>query len=705
MLAILALAIFGTIFLLSARFYKKPGLTRLVRITLQGTKRISSTTASIAAVFVLVQLMLCWAADIHWANQGLLFVERTLSFVRFVLKVTTSSPYFLLATGILLMFLNSFQLFYLLPRIARKLLRRRESLMRWNLLLTIATSLTFFGTGTKNGLANIEASLVEDRTKVERGLRDLEKSGHQVAELAIVEVFSEIMKERKIQQKIAEITNYDEIVAPYPFIKWPHARESSDIPFDSTNTMKSAVHQVSKTIAAQASLIKSVSEIENRRPHSRQLPVRNVTNIRATATLDRIQRVQAELEDFIHKNRFTEDPPTSTADAINQTVRLSISAGYDYVAKEVLPPSFGSSALSNIFGLFLSETVAVPLKEMLHIAADHLLTRKYVDSLPFTDAYAEAKQLVKPTAQRLYNRSFQLGFRRVIDEMRNERQALENLVSEKSDELSFASRSARNLQIHKLIGELSDYGSVIPRNSTAKSSLNAFIRELSQRLHSVSAAEAIKQIKWVESQVKPSPQVAGTLKRVDVLTEIESRLKLGRRFKDSIDNLVSQILGNVEHEGKWGDVRSQLEEKLTENKKDRKDSTVKQILNQLKYGLQIRMAKEILNQWHVERRRIALAVAFDQSGQSSLTPSSFESAFAEYLRRSPKMTALWGYAVIAFLNDGDFTDFEGNIVNPPTPRHGYLRYVRETGIGKTTQARTWLQNQGVNTAFDMLCSK
>ena len=115
------------------------------------------------------------------------------------------------------------------------------------------------------------------------------------------------------------------------------------------------------------------------------------------------------------------------------------------------------------------------------------------------------------------------------------------------------------------------------------------------------------------------------------------------------------------------------------------------------------LARETLNKWRKERRKLALKVAFRPSGSQSLTVDSFENEFANYISKDPDMTALWGFAVITYLNESEFD--EDGVKGPLKPAHGYLRYVKATGIGDQGIAWQWATGDRVNHSVDQICPK
>lgn len=263
MLALVGCIISGGIYFLLARTDKKTNLNLLVGIV-DGTRRIAGIIATVATVFVLIELVMWWASDLDWANQGLLTIEKTLSQVHFALNLTVTSPYLLLV--IVAMFLLSICLpsICVLSGIASRLPTVTKWLSNVNIVLSIVTSVTFFGTGTRDGLAKLEASLIENREKVERGLEDVEELGRQIAARAVDDAISEIIAEYEIQQQIAELVNYDDIIAEYPYITWDDVwKLTSDEPL--SNDSKLSLLQIAEAKSAQASatsFIQSISAFE-----------------------------------------------------------------------------------------------------------------------------------------------------------------------------------------------------------------------------------------------------------------------------------------------------------------------------------------------------------------------------------------------------------------------------------------------------------
>ncbi len=274
MLASVGCVIFGGIYFLLARTYKKTDLEQRERSPVDGTRQIVGTIATVAAVFVLIEFVMYWASDLDWANQGLLIIERTLSQVRFALDLTVKSTDFFWEVVAVLLVSICLPFICVLFGIDRRLVTGIKWLKKTNVVLVIVTSLTFFGTGTRDGLAKIEASLVENGKKVERGLEDVEDLGRQIAEQAVEDAISEVIKEHNIQEKIAELINYDDIIDDYPYITWPQAWKLIDETL--SNDSKLSGWRVAEAKSAQASatsFVQSISEFEAARPSNRTVPV------------------------------------------------------------------------------------------------------------------------------------------------------------------------------------------------------------------------------------------------------------------------------------------------------------------------------------------------------------------------------------------------------------------------------------------------
>ena len=377
MLASVGYVILSGIYFLLARMYKKTDGAPLVRSAVAGTRRTVGTIATVAAVFVLVESVMVWASGLDWSYQWLLTIEQTLSQIRSSLDSTVKSPYFFLAIGAVLVVLISLPSICVLSGIARRFLTGAEWLTRVHFVLVIVTSLTFFGTGTRDGLAKMEASLVENRKKVERGLEDVEnwaqKTAPQIVEHALSEIFAEI------QREIAELIN----------------------------NLKLSGGQVAKAKSTQASVtsfIQPVSEFEAAPPPNRTVSVEKLKTLRPDATLGQVQQVQAELKRSVAPKPNPMSP--DRANEIDRALRLSVSQGYDQVAALLLHFPGGESALYDILKLFIGETFERQLKEMLHVAATQLLKGVFVDGCTPAEAYNRAKQEVKRDVRlrSVYNR-------------------------------------------------------------------------------------------------------------------------------------------------------------------------------------------------------------------------------------------------------------------------------------------------------------
>ncbi len=377
------------------------------------------------------------------------------------------------------------------------------------------------------------------------------------------------------------------------------------------------------------------------------------------------------------------------ATKIDRAVRLSVSLVFDQFAALLLSFIGGESAVCDIPKLFAGETLGHLLKEARRVATTQFIKHVFVDGLTPAVAYSRVKRNMKRIARRLFDRILSSRFDSIIDRLGETKRSLVNLVNEKSNALSDASKKAQAARIRELSVKLEEYGKEISRNTIAKSGLRAFRSEFSKHLDSVSGTDAVERLRWFESQVESLPQEASTLKRIEQLIKIESELHEPHHFKNSIERLIDQIMA-VEHKRKWGGVRQELEEAVDKGK-----------LNVS--GEKKERAKATLKGWREERGKIALKVAFGPEGSRSLTLDVFEKAFGSYVRKNSDMTALWGFAVIGCLDLSDFAADGIFRARDLKPAHGYLRYVKATGLTDLPDAMIWVGSRSVNHSIAQIC--
>ena len=500
MLALVGCVIFGGIYFLLARTYKKTDLARRERSPVDGTRQIVGTIAIVAAVFVLIEFVMYWASDLDWANQGLLTIERTLSQVRFALSLTFTSPSFWLVTVAVFFVSMCLPSICVLSGIARRLPTvATKWLGRANAVLAIVTSLTFFGTGTRDGLAKIEAGLVENHKKVERGLENVEDLGRQIAEQAVEDAISEIIKEH-IQQEIDKLINYDDIIAEYPYITWSHVWELTfDEPLN--NDSKLFVRQVAKAKSARApdtSFIQFfISEFEATPPTNRTVPVEKLTIRRSAATLNWVQHMQAELERFVAPEPSPMSPTKN--DNVLRTGFLLLVNFFDALLSLF---TGGESVLYNILGLFWNEI----LKWFATLFFDHV----FVDGRTPTEAYSRVIREVKRIVRPLYEQKLKPRINSIIPRLhKEERRWLENLVREKSNALSALNDA------NKAIENCKEYLTVPSRNTSTESEVKDLLEKSIKKLFPNTSSELkLKDFKELSPKISLELELEALLEKL-----------------------------------------------------------------------------------------------------------------------------------------------------------------------------------------------
>ena len=530
MLAIVGCVISGGIYFLLTRTDKKTNLDLLVGIV-DGTRRIAGIIATVAAFFVLVELVMWWASDLDWANQGLLTIEGNLSQVHSALNLTVTSPYLLLV--VVVMFLLSICLpsICVLSGIASRLPTVTKWLSNVNIVLSIVTSVTFFGTGTRDGLAKLEASLIENREKVERGLEDVEELGRQIAAQAVEDAISEIIAEYEIQQQIAELVNYDDIIAGYPYITWDDVwKSTSDEP--PSNDSKLSLLQIAEAKSAQASatsFIQSISAFETTPPPKRTVPVEKLKTFIPDATLEQVQQMQAKLEHFV-----TPKPSPMSSDLateIDNGLRLILSRAYDVVAP--LLPFLGSeSAVYDFFKLVVGELFERWLKEKLHSAATQFLKQVFVDGLTPAEAYSQVKQKMKQSARLFCEQEIIPRFNSIIDHLREVKRSLVNLVNEKSKVLSDASKKALADQVQKMEMKLEESDKESSPNPDTKSECEALLeKSIGELFPNTSSALKLKDFKEFSPNTSPKLELVALLEKFSKKSPSQTLPEFGQ-FRD-----------------------------------------------------------------------------------------------------------------------------------------------------------------------------
>ena len=531
MLALVGCVIFSGIYFILVRAETKTNLDLLVGI-LDGTRRIVGTIATVTAVFVLIELVMWWASDLDWANQGLLTIERTLSQVRFALSLKVTSSYFLL--GIVVVFFLSiyFPFICVLSGIARRLPAVTKGLIRANNVLVLVTSLTFFGTGTFDGLAKLEAILIENRRKVERGLENAEDLGRQIAAQAVEDAISEIIAEDEIQQEIAELINYTAIIAEYPYITWSQMwKLTFDEPL--SNDSKLSMWQVAKAKSAQASVnsfIQSISEFEATPTSNRTVPLEKLKTLMPDATLDQVQHVQTELERFVAPESSPKLPDPATK--IDEAFRLSFSLIFDQAVHLLLSSTGGESALYDIFNLFRGETIDSPLKKQMNAATTQYIEDVFAEDITPAEAYSRVKQEVKSNVQSLYEQKFKPRINSIIARLREERTTIENLVYEKSNALSHASKKALADQVQKMEMKLEEYDKESSPNPDTKSECEALLeKSIGELFPNTSSALKLKDFKEFSPNTSPKLELVALLEKFSKKSPSQTLPEFGQ-FRD-----------------------------------------------------------------------------------------------------------------------------------------------------------------------------
>ena len=195
MLVILGLLFFSIVYLLVTWFENKSTNSSLFLVATAGTKKLAGTAAIVAFVFFIIQLGIFQLRSTDWTNYGLLTIENELLRVRRCLSYFAGADNVLLYSGILLIILIAMPSICFISSSVRRFLTATKWITRVNFILVMATSLTFFGTGSALGLANLQAKLVADKEAVIRGLDEMVKKKEEVVNSIVHDAISEATKD------------------------------------------------------------------------------------------------------------------------------------------------------------------------------------------------------------------------------------------------------------------------------------------------------------------------------------------------------------------------------------------------------------------------------------------------------------------------------------------------------------------------------
>ena len=764
MTVLIALIICTALYLFARNRTKHLGNASSIEIYATSALRtVSAISAFVGVFFLVIQEVMRAVTHLDWTNVGLLTVERALVAVRLGIDITLSSPYMLVLSGVLLVLIIAFHLLGIFSNSIRTVLHAVGWFARVNIALIILTSFTFFGTGSLSGLPNLEARLVDDRTKIERGLTELAAFASDAATVALQDAGSAVLHDQGVHQLLSEATDYEEIADKYPFIVLKSYIQDRELFSGRDESTRTSAPPEKRPDSTRREVVRFVSRAISRPNVSVIVNDLRSGFVQGTALTDvidvdraRVSQQDITLDQLERATSSLRQPRASTSDqslhkaeydAFAKALDLSINLASGQLKAQVPRVPTVDDPLVGVLLVLLDETISEGLNKIRREIAKAIFDSVVLRGEQAHTSFQAGKKLATDRFLELFRSTINPRLDVALDGLRNQRNALMRFAAENDRILRDASLSFRRTRVEPIIAELYIFAGDIARNHITAVGLSGLQGALERSLLSLSAREGAELLEQVGARVRTLRErelVADASIRVEQLINFEREFGLGTHFNSSIAEIVSATMA-VEYRGKWGRVRSKLEDAV--------DSGRLNVSRKKK-----RRAAQALLGWREERRRLALQYAFSQTGAGSLSMDMFENAFARYLKRTPEMTALWGFGVIDVLDTGEFSEYverdatefarnqlqkhpdatarqfaeaykmeysEWKAMYPifpdgllareilkgyarsvgPKPADGYLHYMKKTHMQADKDAWNWVISKLVNDAIDRICPK
>ena len=485
MLVFAGFLFFSVIYCAAARYERRYIDSTLARVAIAGVKRVAGTAAVIGAVFAVVQIVMWVLREQSWAHTSLLNIENALIQVRRIVNLLEGPSFLLVTTGILLILLLAMPTIGLFSNTPRRILTATNWLARVSLVLTIVTSLTFYGTGSKEGIARLEAKLVEERDATTRGLTELEETAEEAALTTIVEAMVASLEETGIIQQIVESIVFDDLTKPYPFLDCL----ANNVPNDSRDVVSceclewdrldSGVAQVARNVGRQVALritnasVRQFTRVESELENIRTQPMgrfgnesRRSVNISAswsdtTVTRAAVERSTENLRN-LSENIWARVSHQSTTDeaasTIRNVIRHGVSISYDGAVEAAMSSvrAVGEeTAVYNFVELFVDESLHEPIRKIVRSTTEHIMDRIFVeewtgDSLTDELVHSMTANCCEPLSKTIGGRA-----KTIADGLQNYKRSLGNLITQHGAALATTARRSP-LGRKRCLGKLND---------------------------------------------------------------------------------------------------------------------------------------------------------------------------------------------------------------------------------------------------------